>query len=184
MSLDPFEEILGLEEKFYNDGYKQGLSDGIIAGRIEGRKFGLEKGFEKYVESGRLHGKSLIWANRMSFFHKQDQATGNEQSGNRGAQVLGEHPKATLKPPALPNNQRLAKHLQVLYALVESDSLSTENTEEAVSDFDDRWKRAHAKAKIVERMAGEATKETGSVEKTTPRGDTSIEDASIGKRLN
>merc|ERR1711977_512089 len=52
-------------------------------------------------------------------------------------------------------NQTLAKHLKVLHALAESESLSTENTEEAVSDFDDRLKRAQGKAKIIERIVGE-----------------------------
>jgi flagellar biosynthesis/type III secretory pathway protein FliH len=65
MPPNTFDEILGLEEQFYDDGYKQGLEDGVKAGRIEGRTFGLEKGFEKYVESGRLYGKSLVWANRI-----------------------------------------------------------------------------------------------------------------------
>merc|ERR1712093_478906 len=54
-----FDEVLGLEEQFYEDGFRQGYEDGVKAGRVEGRTFGLEKGFEKYVESGRLHGKDL-----------------------------------------------------------------------------------------------------------------------------
>merc|ERR1711939_1182708 len=65
-----FDEVLGLEEQFYEDGFRQGYEDGVKAGRVEGRTFGLEKGFEKYVESGRLHGKSIIWANRMTGHQK------------------------------------------------------------------------------------------------------------------
>src|SRR4051812_19439144 len=68
MPVNPFDEVLGLEEQFYDDGYQQGLADGVKAGQIEGRTFGLEKGFEKYAESGRLHGKALIWANRTPHF--------------------------------------------------------------------------------------------------------------------
>merc|ERR1711964_315666 len=125
-----FDEVLGLEEQFYEDGFRQGYEDGVKAGRVEGRTFGLEKGFEKYVESGRTH--------------VQDSA---ESSAVQPSQPFSLH--------AMPENQRLAKHLKVLHALAESESLSTENTEEAVSDFDDRLKRAQGKAKIIERIVGE-----------------------------
>jgi len=62
--------------------------------------------------------------------------------------------------PPLPNNQRLAKHLKMLHALSESASLSTENTEEAVNDFDDRLKRAQAKEKIISKMTGDSKGDT------------------------
>lgn len=54
-----------------------------------------------------------------------------------------------------PNNPRLKKHILTLYALVEPASLSIQNTEEAVSDFDDRLRRAEGKVKIIERITGE-----------------------------
>jgi len=63
--------------------------------------------------------------------------------------------------PPLPNNTRLEKHITALYALAETESLSTENTDEAVNDFDDRLKRAQGKAKVIERMVGEAPAKTG-----------------------
>jgi len=141
MQSHAFDEVLGLEEQFYDDGFRQGHEDGVKAGRIEGRTFGLEKGFEKYVESGKIYGRSLIWANRS--LHYQARRPGNTVETSK-------------KLPNLPDNPRLTKHLKVLHAVSESASLSTENSEEAVSDFDDRLKRAHAKAKIVERMVGES----------------------------
>lgn len=68
-------------------------------------------------------------------------------------------------PPTLPplllssnndrNNPRLHKHILTLYALVEPTSLSIQNTEAAVSDFDDRLRRAEGKVKIIERITGE-----------------------------
>jgi hypothetical protein len=61
--------------------------------------------------------------------------------------------------PSLPKIQRLERHLKVLHVLSESESLSTENTEEAVSEFDDRLKRAEGKAKIIERLVGEGREE-------------------------
>lgn len=158
MQSDTFDEVLGLEEQFYTDGFQQGVADGIKAGRVEGRTFGLEKGFEKYVESGRLYGKSLVWANRMAEFQN---APANEdrsqlEQASDTTLKLHDHQKPTpLKLPSLSRNQRLSKHLRILCALSESESLSTENTEESVSDYDDRLKRAQVKAKIIERMLGE-----------------------------
>ena len=150
MSSNTFDDVLSLEEGFYESGRQQGIADGIKAGRIEGRTFGLEKGFEKFAESGRLYGKSIIWANRL--------------------------PKAVEKEttpvlPPLADYQRLYKHVKVLHALSESASLSTENSEDAVSDFDDRLRRAQAKLRLIERTVGTnggdndaRVKEAGSIE--------------------
>ncbi|TVY22357.1 putative ORAOV1 family protein [Lachnellula hyalina] len=162
MEAATFDEVLALEETFYNDGYQQGKADGVKAGRIEGRTFGLEKGFEKFVESGRLYGKSLVWANRMPQL---------QESG--GADVETTPTSLSQKLPPLPNNQRL-----VFHALAESESLSTENSEDAVSDFDDRFKRAQAKAKVIERLVGETKGDLDSSGKII-NGNANIEDTSI-----
>lgn len=149
MASDPLADVFNLEDGFYRQGYDQGLADGVQAGRIEGRSLGLQKGFEKFLESGRLAGKSVVWANRIP-----------GKQGERGADAA-----CTLPP--LPKNARLEKNVNMLYALVEPDTLSTDNTDEAVQDFDDRVKRAQGKAKIVERMAGGGTKEGTKDEATT-----------------
>ncbi|CAK7200982.1 hypothetical protein SEUCBS139899_003682 [Sporothrix eucalyptigena] len=47
------------------------------------------------------------------------------------------------------------KNLQTLYSLVEPGTLPTANTDEAVNDVDDRVKRGHAKARVLEKMVGE-----------------------------
>jgi Essential protein Yae1, N terminal len=155
-----FDEVLGLEEQFYHDGLQQGLADGVKAGRIEGRTFGLEKGFEKYVESGRLYGKSLVWRNRILGSQSSLAAKDRHQRASNSVSNLDDAKKTVGDAlPTLPQNQRLSKHLRVLHALSESESLTTENTEEAVSDFDDRLKRAKGKAKIIERMVGESREE-------------------------
>ncbi|KIN06675.1 hypothetical protein OIDMADRAFT_142207 [Oidiodendron maius Zn] len=170
-----FDEVLGLEEEFYEEGYQQGLADGVKAGQIEGRTFGLEKGFEKYVESGRLHGKSLVWANRTPQFQINAISAGNDSFGSKNDSQSDDVPSSQVRNlPKLPDNARIAKHIKVLYALAELESLSTENTEDAVSDFDDRLKRAHVKARIIERMAGEAR---GGDQVSS--GDGSIEDVSV-----
>ena len=180
MQSTTFDEVLSLEEQFYNDGLQQGLADGVKAGQIEGRTFGLEKGFEKYIESGRLHGKSIIWANRITQPHEGiPSANGQQRLSNIDLISHDESSSGPLMVPQLPANTRLVKHVKVLCALTESESLSTENTEEAVSDFDDRLKRAQAKAKIIERMAGEAKGDVDGHRKISNARDGSIEDASV-----
>jgi len=162
MQSNTFDEVLGLEEQFYSDGFQQGLADGVKAGQIEGRTFGLEKGFEKYVESGTLFGKSLIWANRMRTSQDPLISEHRQRSGstsNATPSTLDHGKFSHIALPSLLYNQRLSKHLKVLYALSESESLSTENTEEAVSDFDDRLKGSKGKAKLIERMIGEGREE-------------------------
>ncbi|QSZ31726.1 hypothetical protein DSL72_001293 [Monilinia vaccinii-corymbosi] len=173
-TIDPFEDILNLEEEFYSTGYNQGLSDGIASGRIEGRTFGLEKGFEKYVEMGRLHGKSIVWANRIPSLQKPKIPTVSNSEVKRESQEKegsGESSHDS-KLPELSKNERLAKHVNAFYALAEADSLSTENSEEAVGDFDDRFQRAVAKAKIIEKMVGENGGKVGG----KSSGDGAIED--------
>ncbi|KAK4237786.1 3-oxoacyl-reductase [Achaetomium macrosporum] len=132
-STDPFDTLLTLEDQFYTEGYNQGLADGAVAGRTEGRQLGLERGFQKFLESGRLQGRTIVWANRLP-------SNGTTSEGG------------VVKLPPLPDNARLEKHITTLYALVEAESLSTENTDEAVNDFDDRLRRAQGRAKVIERM--------------------------------
>lgn len=168
MTSTTFDEILNLEEGFFDEGYDQGWADGVKAGHIEGRTLGIEKGFEKYVDSGKLHGKSIIWANRTPQLQSHAVINGDATSNSENG------PETDLKFPDLPSNARLLKHVKVLYALAESASLSTANSEDAVSDYDDRLKRAKVKAKIIERMAGDAK---GGAQVSS--GDGSIEDVSV-----
>lgn len=150
MGPQTFDDILSLEEQFYDGGFQQGLSDGIKAGRTEGRTFGLEKGFERYTEAGRYHGRALVWENRLS---------NNIIGQTSRATPLRTLPSATSSSrvhlPFVPENPRFFKHLKVLHAVSELESLPKENTEEAVSDFEDRTRRAQAKVKILEKLSGE-----------------------------
>jgi hypothetical protein len=195
MDSDPFDDLLGLEDRFYNEGFQLGTTDGAKAGRIEGRVFGLENGFEKYVEMGRLHGKSLVWVGRLS---KNRTTTKTEASNihstannEEAASSVTENSSSSATLPPLPSNPRLEKHIKILYALTEPVSLSTENSEDAVSDFDDRLKRATGKVKIIEKLVGEegfvpalasgANSGNGSRPSATNGGDGSIEDMSVLK---
>jgi hypothetical protein len=184
MDSDPFDDLLGLEDKFYDEGFQLGSTDGAKAGRIEGRAFGLEKGFEKYIESGRLHGRSIVWAGRLAQ-SKSKASDRREDSVSQGRdQPTISALDGTIKflsLPELPHNSRLEKHLKVLYALSEPISLSTENSEDAVSDFDDRQKRAIGKIKIIERLVGEegSSSSYGSQQNSVGIADAGIEDVNV-----
>ncbi len=163
---DPFDHLLSLEAEFYKEGYDLGVSDGERAGLIEGRAFGLEKGFEKYITMGKLHGRATIWAGRLPD-HKNE-GTNKENMARKQKQSLNfedlsaEEKKdeaglnaASGEAPNLSANTRLEAHIRTLYALAEPGSLSTENNENSVSEFDDRLKRAEGKVKVIEKLTGE-----------------------------
>lgn len=161
MEDDLFDSLLRLEDQYYKEGYDLGVQDGTRAGLIEGRLFGLEKGFDKYAAMGTLHGLSVTWASRLP-------RGGAELSGHEVSHIstvehvgprlqLNELPSHECSNPsisgALPlvqNHGRLAKHIRTVYALTEPSSVSTENNEDSVSEFDDRLKRAYGKIKIIE----------------------------------
>lgn len=176
------------------------MADGLVAGRAEGRQLGLERGFLKFVESGRLQGRAIVWANRAGGQQRArgllgsggkegqgaagggrgDREGGGEGEGQRqgdGDEDGGEAPQETRLLPPLPDNPRLAKHITTLYALAETESLSTENNDEAVDDFDDRLRRAQGRFKVIERMVGE-----GEVGKPKGEGDDPGAVAGPGKR--
>jgi hypothetical protein len=141
---DPFDTLLTLEDTLYTTAYSLGSSDGAHAGRIEGRIFGLEKGFEKFAELGQLHGRSVVWGARLPSL---------SSTPSKGEAIK---PEAKELPP-LASNPRLTNNITLLHALTDPETFDTANSEEAVADFDDRFKRAGAKAKVVERILGETT---------------------------
>lgn len=163
---DPFDDLLTLEDTLYTSAYQLGAQDGARAGRIEGRVFGLEKGFEKFSTLGALHGRAVVWGARIASSKpkpkdegkvdtvsvtKEDDEQENKQLNNDEA-----NQKHDILPQ-LPPNPRLQKNIHTLHALTDPLTFSTLNTEDAVADYDDRTKRAAAKAKIIERSINEAT---------------------------
>jgi Essential protein Yae1, N terminal len=165
MADDLFDGILNLEDESYEEGYQLGVADGSQAGRIEGRIFGLEKGFEKFIEIGRIHGRACVWGARLSTDKgsvPQSSELIDLQSMLTDAEKMPQeedssriNPDAPVTMENLPSNRRLEKHIRTLFALVEPESMSTQNTEDAVSDFDDRYKRALSKVKVIENIIGE-----------------------------
>lgn len=174
-SSDFFDDVLHLEDKFYADGHRQGVADGERAGRAEGRVFGIEKGFDKFVEAGRLYGRALVWANRLPRA-QQDRQPVVPPAGTPAAAAAAAVPpledgardalpQEPLRLPVLTTGgARLEKNVLALHALVEPETLSTENVDDAVNDFDDRVKRAQGKARVIERQTGEDAAAARSVE--------------------
>ncbi|KAL9609910.1 MAG: hypothetical protein Q9167_005355 [Letrouitia subvulpina] len=159
---DLFDDVLDLENEFYDEGYNLGQKDGYRAGLVEGRLFGLEKGFEKYAAMGRLHGKSVVWTERLlpPQHKKQPAKTDSNETFNDERAWTAETSSLLLK---IPENPRLEKHIRTLFALTEPASLATDNSEDSVTDFDDRLKRADGKVKIIEKLIEKgATDDNGS----------------------
>ncbi|MCJ1313449.1 hypothetical protein MMC25_007127 [Agyrium rufum] len=161
MEEDPFDALLKLEDKYYSDGHALGRDDGAIAGRLEGRLFGLEKGFEKFYEMGKLHGRSVVWSSRLSITHASPEGERSLETGVTSTQTIeqtqahaSEGTSSVLQPVV--RTSRMEKHLRTFHALVEPASLPQNNAEGAVSEFDDRYKRAQAKAKVIEKLLGES----------------------------
>lgn len=171
---DLLNSILDLEGTFYNEGYESGVADGKRAGLIEGRAFGLEKGFQKHLAMGQLYGRAVVWSGRLPPSQVEDQVENDHQkntkvldgqlksesqSGTTGESIL--HPPDCPSEldllPILPNNSRLEKHIRTLYALAEISSISIQNTEDAVADFDDRLRRAEGKMKIIQKLTRETS---------------------------
>jgi hypothetical protein len=188
MDDDLFDSVLNLEDDYYEEGYKQGVEDGSRAGRIEGRVFGLEKGFAKYLAMGQLNGRACVWAARMPS-NMNAGFTGDDTTGptkiaeNDTGRPKEEENVQTYKETAelnpLPQNVRLEKHITTLYALTEAESLSTQNSEESVSDFDDRFKRAVAKAKVIQNIIGERDVDLTADEETGIQADTSSKERGV-----
>lgn len=139
---DLFDDALNIESRYYDQGYNDGLRDGAKHGLAEGRAFGLQKGYEKFLESGRLAGKTLVWANRLP-------STGSSATSVQNA---------TQQLPPVSNNARLEKNISSLHTLVDPKTTSIENTDAAVQDFDDRLKKAQGKERIIDRVVNGSNK--------------------------
>jgi len=157
MVTDLFDDILELENEFYKEGFDAGAADSEYAGMIEGKVFGIEKGYEKALELGKLRGRALIWQARLAHPgdgpSREDFPNVSHAREEQSSQTSLEDVHANLSK--LPSNIRLQKHIEALLALTDSDTVATDNSDEAVADFDERLSRAKAKAKVIANVAGE-----------------------------
>ena len=198
------DSLLRLEETYHAEGHALGETDGTHAGLLEGRAFGLQRAFERFSAMGRLHGRSVIWTSRMGLEPAENRETTNAPEQKINDEEENHEPFLPSLPSASnpdldipdaaetqPNQKnlstarwtqikpttRLRKHVTLLYGLTEPESLSMENTEDAVTEFEDRYKRATTKAGMISKLVGEIVEEVAGDGKK----DTGIEDIDILK---
>lgn len=124
--------------------------------------------------------------------------TNNDTDNNGDPMLSKQQPEdttttttATVHPtildlPKLPvQNSRLERHIAQLLHLVDPQTLPCENTDDAVDDFDDRFRRASAKVTIIERILGEHRQAgAGAGGRESGQAGSNIEDVgSIPRRL-
>ena len=168
---DPLDSLLSLEDQYHTEGYTLGLADGARAGRIEGRTFGLEKGYEKFLELGRLSGRGAVLNARLTPVSTPD------AGGTLKDEMMG----VRLKP--IEATDRLRRHVRRLCDLTDPSTLSTENSEEAVEEFDSRLKDARAKATLISRAVGEDGKVQSSIDASASDALTGDSISDPGRRL-
>lgn len=51
-----FDEVLNLEEQFYQEGYQEGREANLRDNYLEGKQYGLQVGFQRYALLGQIRG--------------------------------------------------------------------------------------------------------------------------------
>ena len=157
MSTDPFDELLDLENGYYQEGFDAGVADSTYAGMIEGRVFGIEKGYEKSLELGRFHGRALVWQRRSPSKSEPEIPQSYTHQSSLDHSVLTDIVQGL---PPLSDSTRLQKQVESLASASDSSSIAKDNSDEAVTEFDDTLARSKAKAKILANVTGESVNPT------------------------
>ncbi|KAJ9616386.1 hypothetical protein H2200_000104 [Cladophialophora chaetospira] len=155
MSTDPFDQLLDLENDYYQEGFGAGVADSSYAGMIEGKVFGIEKGYEKAVELGKLHGRALIWQAR-SRLENASVPTEGKKEPNLSTPESSKLGDVVQRLAHMPDTGRLQRHVEALHTASDASTLVKDNLDEAVTEFDDRIARAKAKAKVIANIVGES----------------------------
>jgi hypothetical protein len=149
MANDLFDAVLDLEENYYKEGFDAGVSDSSYAGMIEGKVFGVEKGYEKALELGKLNGRATVWQSRSSTATNSHVEPQEAKSESSHLATILQHLSS------LSSNIRLGKHIDSLQNVSDGSNIAKNNSDEAVTDFDDRIAKARAKAKVIANTTGE-----------------------------
>ncbi|KAI0288588.1 hypothetical protein BC826DRAFT_868144, partial [Russula brevipes] len=91
------EELVHLEQTFYNAGYEDGHAHGRLHGLIEGRALGAEKGFELWEELGFYEGTARLWTAVSSTDSSGTQARGAHHASALLA-LIGRFPHTNPRP--------------------------------------------------------------------------------------
>ncbi|SCU95838.1 LAFA_0G02608g1_1 [Lachancea sp. 'fantastica'] len=54
--MDCFDDVLNLEEQFYQEGYQEGRNENLAHNLIEGKQYGLQVGFQRFTLIGLIQG--------------------------------------------------------------------------------------------------------------------------------
>ncbi|CCC66627.1 hypothetical protein NCAS_0A00670 [Naumovozyma castellii] len=54
--MDIFDNLLNLEEQFYEEGWEEGHNENLKNNFLEGKQFGLQVGFQRFVLLGQMTG--------------------------------------------------------------------------------------------------------------------------------
>lgn len=162
MSDDILDSVLDLEEASYQAGFDEGKADGAEAGSAKGIAMGIEKGYQKALEMGELHGRAkMLNACLTDPVPRPGKAEGQTAvapsvASTHDPEREDDETAPTLPHlPTLPANARLKKHVETLLKLSDPRTLATDNSDEAVAQFDDRMKKAVAKAKVIDKLIAE-----------------------------
>jgi hypothetical protein len=185
MSDDILDSVLNLEEASYQAGFEQGKADGLEVGFREGKLFGVEKGYLKAVEMGKLYGRALVLNACLSDPNPigEDPVDPSqfETASSTGSESMFSNMPSL---PTIPENPRLKKHVETLLKLTDPHTLSLENTDEAVAEFDDRMKKATAKAKVIDKLIAEPYHMSISGEATASNSQSSARSGNIEELSN
>ncbi|KAK5112182.1 hypothetical protein LTR85_011615 [Meristemomyces frigidus] len=179
---DIFDPLLSLEDQYYTEGHTLGVADGSRSGRIEGRLFGLEKGFDKAMAMGKLHGRAQVWSARLPPPPRPNQSAVDGERGRDDGDGDGDGANYAreLALPQLSNSNRLRKHIDRLRELTDPQSLETQNTEDAVNEFDERLAGANSKATLIAKIVGSSSPKSSTKVSPSNRGPKSSAEAAAG----
>lgn len=59
--MDFLDDLVSLEDRFYEEGWAQGAPHGELHGLFEGRALGREKAWELWEEVGYYEGVATLW---------------------------------------------------------------------------------------------------------------------------
>lgn len=192
-----FDNLLNLEDQYYQEGLELGIADGQKAGRIEGRLFGIEKGFEKFFFTGEMNGRASFLFQQIPSEPPSAEAAGSThleaEEKNAKLKALLERFEEVVQQAAANNirvraeeevedhGQRLTKQIISLFDLTDPATLSSLNTEEAIDDFDERKRRAKAKLIMID-QALDAKARTSSSAVSSNKADVASGSSSLAMR--
>ncbi|KIJ45693.1 hypothetical protein M422DRAFT_46729 [Sphaerobolus stellatus SS14] len=106
MSAFDLEDLIHVEQDFFDVGYKDGYAHGRIHGLIEGRALGREKGFELWEEIGFYEGFAKLWQAALNVKASPDEKSSNSRSAKRKS------------PSPNPSTTRTQAHIRHLLDLI------------------------------------------------------------------